>query len=413
MYSDFMACSTMGVEERNERLTELICNLPDCNRGALRALMNVLYQIHCNNHVNAMDDKNLGIVTAPNILRNNSRAEMAEMSAANTVVSAMIENYERIFETGALAEEAREAAIASNEWVVFKRKLIGNIGGIRAMVADPDKHRVLSFDSHGDCVLFDSEKRTYIKSIPLSSKLSMRIPPFSVLYYKGKFWAGYMNQLVILDAETLDVVHSDKIPAQSMVIVGNDHIWVGGDGTMSVISAIDYSVVKQFSVGIQSIKAMVTVRDQVWAACKNNTKNSRIEIHMWDMKTHEHVSMFYTDMKDVFAMTTFGNKTVWTASDNPCVSVLDIDSRECIARINTHPVAFSICALSDQVWFGSRDEIVIINPKTYTTVGELRRYQTDTVISTLPIIHEDRVEVWSGSFDKSVCVWSVTPLPDL
>jgi len=113
-------------------LIDLIGLLPNYNREALRALMNVLYQIHCNRHINAMDDKNLGIVTAPNILRtNSSTSNMSEMGAANTVVSLMIEYYETIFENSVLGKNAREAALAAKEWVLFKRKLIGNEGGAR------------------------------------------------------------------------------------------------------------------------------------------------------------------------------------------------------------------------------------------------------------------------------------------
>jgi len=412
MYSDFLAVANMDPDDRTKRLIELICRLPKYNQEMLRTLMKMLYQIQCNQHINAMDGKNLGIVTAPNILRNNSRAQMTEMNAANTVIGTMIEQYELIFERSVIGNEVREAAIASKEWVLFKRKLLGTQGGVRVMVANPDRNTVLALDSHGDCVLFDSENCTFIRSESVSKNLSTRVPPSAAIFSQGKFWIAFMNILLVLDGETLAVVHMANIPAQSIVAVGEE-VWVGGESKITVLSAADFSVLDTLLVKKRSIVAMVAVNGQVWGACKRMKKNERMEMHQWNQKDHAHVSHFITDTKDVFAMTVLGKNTVWTASDNPCVSVWDTETKECLARISTHPVAFSICALGDQVWFGSRDEIGIIDPKTYKCVGELRGYHQNLVFSTLPIVRSDHIEIWSGSFDKSVCIWSVTPLPRL
>jgi len=338
---------------------------------------------------------------------------MTEMNAANTVIGAMIEQYEDIFERSQLGAEVREAAIAAREWVLFKRKLLGTQGGVRVMVANPEKHTILALDGRGDCVLFDSDSCMYLRSESVSSVLPARVPPSAALFSRGNFWIAFMNMLIILDGASLKVVHSMSAPALSIVAVGEDEIWVGGESTITIVSASDFSVIETLKVRKRSIVSMVAVHGQVWGACKRMKKNQRMEMHQWDQKSHAHVSHFLIDMKDVFAMTAFGKNTVWTASDNPCVSVWDIESKECLARISTHPVAFSICALSDQVWFGSRDDIVIIDPKSYRCVGELRGFHANSVFSTLPVVREDRTEIWSGSFDKSVCVWSVTPLPKI
>jgi len=410
MYQDFMAVSGMRVEDRTKRLIELVQRLPKYNKEALTALMTVLYQIHNNQHVNSMDDKNLGIVTAPNILRNNSHADMAAMTAANTVVAFMVEHYEEIFENSILGQEIREAALASNEWVLFKRKLIGNIGGVSVMIPDPDDHIVLSFDTHGDYVVFDSNKRKYIKSGSVTSNLPVRIPPDAGIYHDGKFWIIFKKTLLVLDSKSLEVVHSAPLPAES-VIVADEKIWLGGEGVINIISPSDYSILDKIEVtGIQSVFSMFLVEGKVWVACKKS-KPSRVEIHVYDASTHALDSTFRTDMKDIFGMVQYG-KTVWIASDNPSLSVWDIETKEYLARI-TSCSAYSICVLPDQIWFGSQDVIVIVDPKTYKCVGEVRGYQCKAIISIIPVIEKDRVEVWSGSYDRSVCVWSIYPLPDL
>ena len=280
------------------------------------------------------------------------------------------------------------------------------------MVADPDRHSVLSFDTHSDCVLYNGNTCRYQSSIAVSKMLSQRIPPTGAVYFQGRFFVAFTNVVMVFDAQTMEVVHMMGLPAQCLLLVGNK-VWVGGEGIITIISAEDYSVCEQCGVGLQSIIMMIIVKDQVWVACKDQKKNGgRVELHQFVQENYSHVSMFRTEMKDVFTMTTYGD-TVWAGSDNPSICVYDVESKECVARITSHPVAFSLCALSDQVWFGSRDEIVIVNPKTYACVGELRGYHTGSVFSILPLNVQDHVEVWTGSFDKSVCVWSVTPLPDL
>jgi len=279
------------------------------------------------------------------------------------------------------------------------------------MVSDPDRHTILSFDSHSNCVLFDSMNCTYIRSVTLSTKTS-RILPSAAVYCRGRFWIACLNSLLVLEADTLEVLYSATIPAQSIAVVDDEQIWLGGDSTISVLSTADYSVLDRMSVPVPSVVAMIRAGNQVWAACKDAPKTSRIEFHHYDINTREHVSMFRTDKKDVFALTVY-DKTVWSVSESPCICAYDMETKECIARISSHPVAFAICAINDQIWFGTAEEIVIVDPKTFTCVGELHGYHTNSVVCTIPIVIDDRVEVWTGSLDKSVCVWSVTPLPDL
>jgi len=409
LYSEFMGIARMEPKDRVAPLTDLVLRLPKYNREMLRWLIKMMYQIHCNQHVNAMDCKNLGIVTAPNILRNKSRAEMTEMNAANTVIGTMIEEYETIFEESLLGREVREAALAAKEWVLFRRKLLGTDSSVCSMVADPDNHTVLAIDGHATCALFDSEKGTFIKSVSLSKKLPGRVPPSNAIYINGKFWISFMISVLVIDAKTLEVEQTLSVPARSITLASENEVWVGGEGQITIFSAADFSVIETLTIKKRSVVAMVSFNGQVWGACKQVKKN---EIHQWDQKTHAHVSHFVTDLKDIFALAVHG-KTVWTASDTPCISAWDTETKECLARVTAAPVTFSICVLPDQVWFGSKEKTLIVDPKTFKCVGELHGYQPNTVYTLLPVPRGDHTEVWSGCFDKSVCIWSVTALPKL
>lgn len=414
MYNDFLEVASMAPDEQTLRLTDLVGLLPPNNRALLRALVNMLYQMNCNQHVNAMNDKNLGIVTAPNILRN-TRAEMIEMNHANLVVAAMIEHYEDIFVDSLNREDpVPPAPSLPCAWALFKRKLLGNEGSIRAMAHDADGGTVLTVDGHGNCVLFDARRGTYRRSESVAAALGCRLAPAGAVCTRGHYWVAFLSCVLVVDAATLETVHTrTPLSALSIAAPTPDEVWVGGDGAITVLAAADCTPVATIDTGGLAVVSMVAVGGQVWGACKAAHKGSFVQVHQWDVATRAHVSAITTDIRDVFAMAAHRSGTVWAASENPGVCVWDFATHACVARITAHPTAFCVCALDDQVWFGAGNNIAIVDPATFRCVGELRGYHTNSV-STLAVTRSaNTTEVWSGSFDKSACVWTVTPLPPL
>ena len=415
MYNDFLEVANMTPEDQTLRLTDLVGLLPPNNRALLRALMNMLYQMNCNQHVNAMNDKNLGIVTAPNILRN-TRAEMVEMNHANLVVAAMIEHYEDIFvHSPNRVAPAPPAPSLPAAWAHFKRKLLGNEGSVRALAHDPDGRTVLAVDGHGYCVLFDARRGTFLRCESVAASLGRRLSPAAALCAHGRYWIAFLSCLLVVDARTLEVVHTRApLAALSLAAPTPDEVWVGGDGAITDLAAADGATLATIDTGALSVFSLVAVGGQVWGACKGPQKSAFVQLHHWDVATRAHVAATTTDLRDVFALAAHApTGTVWAASENPCVCVWDAATRACRARITAHPTAFCVCALDDQVWFGAGNNIVVVDPASCRCVGELRGYHTNSVSTLVLSRNDDATEVWSGSFDKSVCVWTAEPLPSL
>ncbi len=66
------------LEDRREKLTELIRELPSCNMATLHYLMTFLKLVTLNSEVNKMHSLNLGVVFAPTILRRKVETKVGE-----------------------------------------------------------------------------------------------------------------------------------------------------------------------------------------------------------------------------------------------------------------------------------------------------------------------------------------------
>ncbi|KAL7667313.1 Uncharacterized protein ABC855_g977 [[Candida] zeylanoides] len=102
LYDDFIRVSQSNapgkVEKRLKELRGVVQRLPAANRAALQALCRHLDLVNSYSHVNRMGFKNLSVVFAPTLARDESgQKEMIDMGYRNDVTDLMLCNYKRVF----------------------------------------------------------------------------------------------------------------------------------------------------------------------------------------------------------------------------------------------------------------------------------------------------------------------------
>jgi len=332
----------------------------------------------------------------------------------------MVDHYPEIFEDSKLGKEDRDKSIAFGEWALFKRKIIDLEGSIRASAADPERHTILAADGHHNCVLFNCETYKKIASLNTAEDESLKTSeeaeeieeigyPKAAIFCQGSFWVAFENAVLVLNRETLQVEHKLSVPANCLIAVNDSEVWIGSEKIITIVSATEYTEIAKIEVKEKLVTSMIVVDQQVWCALKEYRKRC-VYIHQYDIKTRAHVSRFETCLKDVFSMALYGDN-LWTASDGPGISIWDIKTvvnvtEKLKADISLPPITSCLCALPNQIWFGSQDGIVIADPKTQQVVGVLRGYQKDFVYSMIPVVYGDHTEIWSCG-NKSLSVWSI------
>jgi hypothetical protein len=92
LYSEFLTLETLkNNEEKINFLKEIISFLPKVQKILLFYLLNLLKKISLNKSVNLMNEDNLAVVFAPNILKQKDDVNINDIKKCNNVVSIMID----------------------------------------------------------------------------------------------------------------------------------------------------------------------------------------------------------------------------------------------------------------------------------------------------------------------------------
>jgi len=97
LYNDFLSIQDSEVEEKMQKLQELVGRLPPENRTFLTELLHFLKLVSTYSTENKMTESNLAIVFGPNLLKsNNEMLDVMRMVQIPKVVQVMIENAETL-----------------------------------------------------------------------------------------------------------------------------------------------------------------------------------------------------------------------------------------------------------------------------------------------------------------------------
>lgn len=144
-------------------------------------------------------------------------------------------------------------------------------------------------------------------------------------------------------------------PAECMVEVGDDEVWVGSWQEISVFSKSAMTPVKQLTGHTAMIHDMIKVGDQVWSCSSDKTIR------------------------------------LWTAAG------------ECLKTLEGHGSrVFALLFHDNLVFSASWDKTIMIwDPKTSAFLKEIRDIHEDAISAMVSI---DNVELWSGSWDHYISV---------
>ena len=431
-YEAFLHVALLADRPAQQRaeLAALVAALPRRNLCLLERLLGLLRGVACNKHVNAMDETNLAIVTAPNILRparaKAASSSMIESTQANGAVAALITHYAELFERGALAETLRQLNHREHEWVLYRTKLLGHTKSIRAVVPHPAARTVLTVDRACSLALWDADalvcKKQATHSNIRAAYTAILVPTSSTstTSNSGEFWVAAAEGVLMFDTRTLEQRRTLPYTDVYAILVVGGEVWLGLDGRVVVVDAASgaqIAVVAGLGVAVSAL-ALVPDTGVVWAAGVAG-RASDGEAYLLRCADHALCRKVPHGARLVHCAEVVSRRgrmcEVWLGTESG-IEVWDAAGTARLAALATHnqPV-HSLCVLpeavcGDQVWAGlGGTRVAIWQAAQRRCVGELAGYHADFVLCMAPVVSSDpasdHCDVWTGSADYTVCVW--------
>jgi len=181
-------------------------------------------------------------------------------------------------------------------------------------------------------------------------------------------WSASMDSSVrIWDPKTEKCKKVIKLstPAMSLLLLSGNEVWVGGDRSIHRLGAQSLKSLGSFEAHEHVIHHLIWAEDKVWSCSSDQT------IKVWDPKTTKCLHVITGHHTRLFNLSSDG-KCVWSAGWNKII----------------------------MMW----------NQKTYEFVRQIQSHHIDALSSLLLIEDEEdnSSEMWSCSWDKTICIWSVT-----
>ncbi|EGG24144.1 leucine-rich repeat-containing protein [Cavenderia fasciculata] len=237
--------------------------------------------------------------------------------------------------------------------------------------------------------------------------------------YMNTVWCGSAdNNISIYNSETFTLVKKFTGHSPTCFTSVGHTMWVG-----SLFNAIHVWDIKKkikyrnkISLEFGPVEAMLKRDNEVWVALSNNI--ARIDIN-----SQRVTQMIKGHEKTVHCMIEVDGSTVWSCSSDGTIRIWGSQSGQHIYTIQAHQSRiFSLIQVGDYVWSGSWDcSIKIWSIKDYQFVNENRIIHKDAISSFILIQNNQQNQqqnnnnrlnrqVWSGSWDKNICIWQLNPL---
>ncbi|KAN0039271.1 hypothetical protein ACTA71_001465 [Dictyostelium dimigraforme] len=415
-YDHFISLLTLDRLGQIQKLRELVASLRPENREMLKQLVWFLGRIAINSTVNKMSEENLGLVWGPNLLWKGGKAvsttDMMELMAGagkiKLIVTLLIEEQEHVFNN-------LNAPITKGEMKVsFINKIVGNkktCQGI-SIIEDGESKSIWTADSAGIIKVFNAD--SYVTEREWDSNLG-RIHTMTSI--RDHAWIA-SSQSVSLWNKAGNLVkefpgfHVSLTPVYSH---GEYRIWAGTDQKITIFSSNTLEIVQTISIPGQFIVSITEIfgdSNQVWVGATGG------QIIIFDKTTGEEIRKLNTPAKRNITCLTFhkymDKGRVWAGSEDKLIFVIDPFDDYSIVQTISHPdllLINTLKSISKSVWSCSRDSSIRIwDSNSFELLGSLDDYHTDAVIDAILTYNNRKMrwEFWTASFDKSVCIWSVS-----
>jgi len=198
------------------------------------------------------------------------------------------------------------------------------------------------------------------------------------------------------------------------VLQVNDKIWVlFNTGKISILDS-RCSKLYKIKTGDKANKipqpatSMQLVQTNMWVA----TQFAIYRYNTQDYKLIGHISTFTFGW---IRCMTVANNNVWACGDNKLIAIFDVNTGECVMVEGHEAKINSIITVGNYVFTGSLDKSIIVwdNEKLndkYCSIEVLTDRHTDSIICLTLIQRNKKYEVWSGSTDATICIFSVAKI---
>ncbi|PRP76222.1 RhoGAP domain-containing protein, partial [Planoprotostelium fungivorum] len=429
LYDQWLA--TLTSDDPLSEVKVMLKKIPIDSQKLLETLIPFLYKIGLNSSINKMDFGNLSKTVGPNLLwkvgaSNDPTAALLDSNKINDVVSIMIENAEAIWPDQFNGD--------GGKWATWNAKLYGHTKSVQALGIGRDQEEIWSFDSKGQVIVWCAQ--TYKKLRQFDTQQNVVTTTYSPEPHDF-IWSGAPQTIKIWNTKTYEEVKELKIGGFCFVNIG-EQVFIGTEGGIHIYNSTTYEKEGEISLPGLLVRAMEADEKNLWAA----TTHREVFIHIIDIQTRavtREIKEGHT--KSVNGFTRFAGN-FWTAgNDHMCV----FDANGGLVKTITHNgghtgAILSVATFGNHVWSLGWDtsiriwEVKSIETSLSSSLTDLKTSQNGTTMQHKmykPVFsmdaHNDCVEsvefiydkerkcwkAWTGSFDKAVCVFGISPTYDL
>lgn len=218
---------------------------------------------------------------------------------------------------------------------------------------------------------------------------------------ENQMWTASQKSIKVWDCQTLELIKEIDGFSYCMTRV-QDHIWVGGEGKISIFD-LDFNLVKDLPVENGNVIISIKLDSHgktIWTGATDKI------IRVWDVETCTLVKQL-TKKGKVNTFAAIGNQ-IWSGEESH-LNVWDATNFELIKQLEGHNGAiYDLQLCGNYLWSASWDTSVRVwDIETLESVCVLKNFHSDAVSQIKTLWNEARKcwQAWTSSWDKSVVVW--------
>eukprot|EP01096_Ripella_sp_DP13-Kostka_P007835 TRINITY_DN2890_c0_g5_i1.p1 TRINITY_DN2890_c0_g5~~TRINITY_DN2890_c0_g5_i1.p1 ORF type:complete len:559 (+),score=184.75 TRINITY_DN2890_c0_g5_i1:996-2672(+) len=213
----------------------------------------------------------------------------------------------------------------------------------------------------------------------------------------GLIWTAAQDSSVsIWNVRTVKLVKTIKGYVYGSLLLVDSNVWCGTTDNIIIIrKKTNYRTKKQIQLEAPT-ECMLQVNDQVWVATFQ-------AIHVFDSKEFNKIGTLTGHSSMVHCLILVNGK-VWSCSSDKTIRIWSLDG-QCLQTLEGHASRVFYLLYHDKyVWSCSWDKSIILwDAETGNFVQEIRDTHDDAISAMVSINVGTHSEVWSGSWDKTIC----------
>jgi WD40 repeat protein len=294
------------------------------------------------------------------------------------------------------------------KFATLNAKLFGHQKSIQCLATGFQDEEIWSCDSNGDIRVWNTETGSFVREIDSKQGRLFTMSRIS----DTQICTASQKSLKIWDMEKHELIKEIVGFAYCAIGVGPS-LWIGCENKIAVYSLSNFSQLQEIPVQNNVVMALCwdLKRKHVWGG----TTDKRKPIFVWSTETNlmvQEIDISVGHKKKVNAFALAGDR-MWSAGDDSSVCVWDCQNFMLLKRLEGHEGAvYGLAWFGDFVWSCGWDTTIRLwNTQTLCLSWEIRDVHNDCVSSIQSVwnIKKKHWQAWTSSWDKSICVFALSP----